>query len=126
MSRDFVFSVAALVSIGAIVTAIVWTAVRKQPISRAVLPVLAILFVMLFVDQWLADAKYASAPVSGWTPPYPGWEPPDPFKGVTKLLISVALLACSLFVILSNKYGPKDKHWAYAAAGTVVGFWLSG
>jgi hypothetical protein len=38
--------------------------------------------------------------------------------------ITLLLLAASLFVILSSRYGPKDKHWAYATVGTLIGFWL--
>jgi hypothetical protein len=41
-----------------------------------------------------------------------------------QIIISVVLLIASLFVVLSPKYGPKDKHWAYGTIGTLVGFWL--
>lgn len=41
-------------------------------------------------------------------------------------LISVVLLAAALWVILSQRYTPTDRHWAYGALGTVVGFWLHG
>jgi hypothetical protein len=40
--------------------------------------------------------------------------------------LSVVLTAASLFVILRKDYGPKDKHWAYATIGTILGFWLRG
>ena len=30
----------------------------------------------------------------------------------------------SLFVILAKRYGPKEKHWAYATIGTIIGYWL--
>jgi hypothetical protein len=38
--------------------------------------------------------------------------------------ITLLLLAASLFVILSSRYEAKDKNWAYATVGTLVGFWL--
>lgn len=42
-----------------------------------------------------------------------------------RVIISFVVTAASLFVILSKSYGPKDKHWAYATVGTVLGFWLN-
>jgi hypothetical protein len=45
-------------------------------------------------------------------------------REIFQLIVSVLLLSASLFVILSTKYGPKDKHWAYATVGTLVGFWF--
>jgi uncharacterized membrane protein len=41
-----------------------------------------------------------------------------------EIIISVVLLVASLFIVLSSKYGPTDKHWAYGTIGTLVGFWL--
>ena len=37
--------------------------------------------------------------------------------------LSVMLLGASLFFILAERYGPKDKHWAYGTVGTIIGFW---
>jgi hypothetical protein len=51
----------------------------------------------------------------------------DPHKDAEtamQILITMALTGASLFVILSTRYGPKDKHWAYATVGTILGFWL--
>jgi hypothetical protein len=39
-------------------------------------------------------------------------------------VITIAVGAVALFVILSDRYGPKDKHWAYATVGTILGHWL--
>ena len=47
---------------------------------------------------------------------------PDP--NLMEPLISCAVLAASLFVILAKRYSIKDKHWAYATVGTLFGFWL--
>jgi hypothetical protein len=43
---------------------------------------------------------------------------------IARLVVSVVLLAAALFVILTKKYGPQDKHWAYGTLGTIVGYWL--
>lgn len=59
-------------------------------------------------------------------PPAPAPEVPAgmSYPLVAQLVISAILLAAALFVILTKKYPPQDKHWAYGALGTVVGFWL--
>lgn len=46
------------------------------------------------------------------------------FRPLTQGVVSLALLAATLFVILSKRYAPKDKHWAYATVGLILGFWL--
>ena len=46
------------------------------------------------------------------------------FRPLTQVVVSLALLAATLFVILSKRYAPKDKHWAYATVGLILGFWL--
>ncbi len=43
---------------------------------------------------------------------------------VMRMAISLGLLGASLFVILSKRYTPTDRHWAYATVGTILGFWL--
>jgi hypothetical protein len=50
--------------------------------------------------------------------------PSTPMRQWTQGMISAALTVSALFVILSTKYGPKDKHWAYGIIGTIVGFWF--
>jgi hypothetical protein len=44
---------------------------------------------------------------------------------VMRLVLSIILTIASLVVILWKGYGPKDKHWAYATIGTILGFWLN-
>jgi mannose/fructose/N-acetylgalactosamine-specific phosphotransferase system component IID len=39
-------------------------------------------------------------------------------------IISVVLLAASLWVILTKRYQPTDRHWAYGIVGTIIGYWL--
>lgn len=41
-----------------------------------------------------------------------------------QVIVSLALTAAALFIILSARYAPKDKHWAYGIIGTIVGFWF--
>jgi hypothetical protein len=43
---------------------------------------------------------------------------------IMQVVVSSVVGAAGLFVILSTRYGPKDKHWAYATVGTLLGFWL--
>lgn len=59
-------------------------------------------------------------------PPPPGSEPATSLSYAlgAQLVISAILLVAALFVILTKKYPPQDKHWAYGALGTIVGFWL--
>ncbi len=45
---------------------------------------------------------------------------------VGQIVFTAFLLAASLFVILSRRYAPPDRHWAYATIGTLVGYWLKG
>jgi hypothetical protein len=39
-------------------------------------------------------------------------------------IISLILFVGALWVIVSRRYTPTDRHWAYGAVGTIVGFWL--
>ena len=43
---------------------------------------------------------------------------------VVQVVVSGIVLFSSLTVILLKRYSPKDKHWAYASVGTILGFWL--
>jgi hypothetical protein len=43
---------------------------------------------------------------------------------VMQILMSVAILAAGLFVILAKNSGRARKQWAYGIVGLVVGFWL--
>lgn len=63
--------------------------------------------------------------------PQPAPTPPNPelssgmnYSLTAQLVISAVLLVAALFVILTKRYPAQDKHWAYGALGTVVGFWL--
>jgi hypothetical protein len=52
----------------------------------------------------------------------------DPWRERINLLIragiSIAVLACGLYVILSDEYPDSTAKWAYGAIGVVIGYWL--
>ena len=68
------------------------------------------------------------SPAPGPTPsPAPNpelWSSGMNYPLTAQLVITGVLLVAALFVILTKKYPAQDKHWAYGALGTVVGFWL--
>jgi hypothetical protein len=41
-----------------------------------------------------------------------------------QVIVTLVLLPATLFIILSKRYAPKDKHWAYTTVGLILGFWL--
>jgi hypothetical protein len=43
---------------------------------------------------------------------------------IMQVIVSIVLLSATLFIVLSKKYNPTDKHWAYATLGLIIGFWL--
>lgn len=51
-------------------------------------------------------------------------EGPFSTRVIVQIVLSVLLAALSLFVILSDRYGARQQHWAYAAIGVLLGFWL--
>ncbi len=47
-----------------------------------------------------------------------------PVRIIAQIVFSILLAAGSLFVALSDRYGPKEQRWAYGALGALIGFWL--
>jgi hypothetical protein len=45
-------------------------------------------------------------------------------KAFVPVAVTLILLTGTLFVILSKRYTPADRHWAYATVGTLLGYWL--
>jgi hypothetical protein len=43
---------------------------------------------------------------------------------VARVVVSVTLLGCSLYVILVNTYPDATMKWAFGIAGLVIGYWL--
>src|SRR2546427_6777852 len=51
---------------------------------------------------------------------------PAASRTIMQIVVSLVLLAAALFIILSERYDPNSKHWAFATVGTILGFWLRG
>jgi hypothetical protein len=51
-------------------------------------------------------------------------EGPFSTRVVVQIVLSVLLAALSLFVIFSDRYGARQRPWAYATIGVLLGFWL--
>ena len=51
-------------------------------------------------------------------------EGPFPARAIVQIVISVLLLALSLSVLYSDRYAARQRHWAYATLGVMLGFWL--
>jgi hypothetical protein len=49
---------------------------------------------------------------------------PTWLRPVMQALITTAILAAALWVILSKNYDAGTEKWAYSAVGAVLGFWL--
>jgi hypothetical protein len=43
---------------------------------------------------------------------------------IMQAVVSSAILAASLFIILMRGFDSGTKHWAYGSVGMVVGYWL--
>ena len=42
------------------------------------------------------------------------------------IVVSLAVLGCAVFVILSKNYDSSAEKWAFGSVGTVIGYWLKG
>jgi hypothetical protein len=47
-------------------------------------------------------------------------------RSAMHVLVSLASLGCSIYIILSYNFDPRDKYWAYSSIGAIIGFWLKG
>ena len=89
-----------------------------------VLPVVTVT-VTIAMLAWFGLKGDHPAPVGRETKPVVHAKSIDS-KIIMQMLVSVAILASSLYIILSKRYAAQDQHWAYASAGTILGFWLRG
>jgi hypothetical protein len=48
----------------------------------------------------------------------------DQAKNFVIIAISLIVLVCGVVIVMLERYDEKQKHWAYATVGTIVGFWL--
>ena len=47
----------------------------------------------------------------------------DP-RTIMQIVVSLTILGCAVYIVLSRSYDPQEKHWAYGSAGTILGYWL--
>jgi hypothetical protein len=47
-----------------------------------------------------------------------------PLHLIMQIVVTLVPLPAAVFVILSMRYPPKDKNWAYATVGLIMGYWL--
>jgi hypothetical protein len=45
-------------------------------------------------------------------------------KTMMMVLVSIAVLGASFYIILSREYDSDSEKWAFGVVGTIVGFWL--
>ena len=45
-------------------------------------------------------------------------------KVLGAVVVTIPVLGCALYIIMAPVYREADKKWAYAALGTLLGFWL--
>ena len=45
-------------------------------------------------------------------------------KPTMQILVSLAILGCALYIVLSHSYAEQEKHWAYGVIGAILGYWL--
>ena len=43
-----------------------------------------------------------------------------------RVLVTLTVLVCALYIILSKQYEPDQQKWAFGVIGTVLGYWLKG
>ncbi|WP_434053884.1 MAG: hypothetical protein RDA78_02970 [Roseibium sp.] len=60
----------------------------------------------------ISPGEHASAPVF------------IPVSAIMSVVVSLAVLGSSLFIILSGGYEPDAQKWAFGSVGTILGFWL--
>jgi hypothetical protein len=41
-----------------------------------------------------------------------------------KVIVSLAVLALNMVIVISKDYSPAEKYWAYGMLGTILGLWL--
>jgi hypothetical protein len=58
--------------------------------------------------------------------PESGIPPKNSLRPTMQVVVTLLLLLPCLLVILSNRYDPNSKHWAFGTVGTILGFWLKG
>jgi hypothetical protein len=47
-------------------------------------------------------------------------------RSLMRVFVSIVILGCAVYIVLSHSYDLQEKHWAYGSLGTILGFWLRG
>jgi hypothetical protein len=80
--------------------------------------------IVLFCSNLASLAWFASPKLTASAPQVAAFGTFPPVPVAMQVVITVSMLATSIFIILSKRYSPTDKHWAYGTLGTILGFWL--
>jgi hypothetical protein len=43
---------------------------------------------------------------------------------IVQAAMTVIFVGACIYVIVSKRYGPAERHWAFGTLGTILGFWL--
>jgi len=43
---------------------------------------------------------------------------------LVRTVVSFTVLGCAIYVILSARFTPTEKNWAFGITGTILGYWL--
>jgi hypothetical protein len=105
---------------------------RKIGIALFIIAIMSIFAIQLVPFggdriQGQVDDHHAAPPGPNavQSPPAPDFHASENVLDViARAILSITLLIAALFVILTNRYSPQDKHWAYGTIGTLIGFWL--
>ena len=106
---------------------------KKLPLVAALLGVGLVLFLQIattqshyFVFRPAPSHTGQPTPEHGQPPPRVVVHAPPPTVEIMQVCISAIVLGAGLWVVLSQRYQTVEKHWAYGAIGTIIGFWLKG
>ncbi len=42
-----------------------------------------------------------------------------------QMIVSLILLGGAFYIVLTTKYNPQERQWAYISMGTILGYWLN-
>jgi hypothetical protein len=92
-------------------------------------PALVIVTVLVTAAALIAYrvlAARSATPATGEVRPLPDAPSVRAFniKTTMMVLVSVAVLASSLYIVLSDQYDSESQKWAFGVIGTLLGFWL--
>ncbi len=72
----------------------------------------------------LIGDRLAKIPFPGFRSKTLGFSDELSLKNVVMIIISLAVLGSSLYIILSKGYDEGTMKWAYGVVGSILGFWI--